>query len=203
MKRTVFVISFFIFLFAIMAGCAASQPKSEQTEKESVLITADYPHYSSIEDLREKADLVVSGTVLTSHVEALNIKSILNDQDKNADPGGDLSSFEMVYTIYTLKIDKHYKGDAVPDDTIEIKILGGTLDNIVYKFEEAAKLEKNSKYILFLATYANSPASLLNPIQAIYEGKPGADGNYGQVNPKNDLKLSESRMTEMISGKGE
>ena len=54
-----------------------------------------------------------------------------------------------------------------------MKQLGGTIDRVHYVQEDAMTIEIGNTYIMFLETYENSPASLINPIQGIYEYKDG------------------------------
>jgi len=50
---------------------------------------------------------------------------------------------------------------------------------------------------MFLATFPNSPACLLNPIQASYTDDKDAQENFKSANDKNDLKLPASYLEKI------
>jgi len=92
-------------------------------------------------------------------------------EDPKLNPGGETASVSFPNTIYTVEIEAVYKGNVIEGNTIEIKQLGGTVDNVNYTEEDATKIEIGSTYILFLETFSDSPASLINQIEGIYKYK--------------------------------
>lgn len=169
----------------------ANQKKSIQ----KLTINGDYPEYGSLESLVDRADTIIKGKIINYTYSQLNIKDN-KSTDEFLNPGGKIDNSKIPYTIFTVEIEKTYKGNANKKDTIEIKQLGGVIGNIEYVFENDAevKLEKGKKYVFFLETYADSPASLLNPIQASYE----YDDNGNIISQKqNKLKEEKKLLLKM------
>lgn len=193
-----------IAAFVIASGCSAQKSNIGQTNEETVIITTDFPRYSTIEDLTKKADLVISGTILSSTVKELNDLITTNSQDEKLNPNSNppsSSNIYNVYTVYTIKVNDSYKGNVQPGDTIEVKVRGGEINDKNYIYEDGAKFIKNKKYLMFLASFPNSPAMLLNPIQASYTDSEDEKGNFKSVNIKNDLKLPSKYLEQIRKGK--
>lgn len=81
-----------------------------------------------------------------------------------------------------------YKGDAKPGQLIDVGQLGGSYKGVDYVQAEATKLKGGDTYVLFLETYPDAPAALLNPNQAQYQldasgGLNRAQGNTSQLTP--------------------
>jgi len=172
---------------------------TSQGELSTVLVRQDFPHYKSIDSLSEKADVIIKGRVIKSRVEALNDVIYSTSVDEKMNPGGELPEEKTNYTIYTIEIVDSLKGNSKPGDTIEVKQLGGEVGNIEFISEENIDILTGNDYILFLATYENTPASLLNSVQSLYiYGKTSEEGantqkveesNITSANPENDLVL--------------
>ena len=74
-----------------------------------------------------------------------------------------------VITVRTFRLTRVFKGDMRAGSTLEVKQLGGELGGVVYVEEDAVPLDPSAgKYILFLQTYPDAAASLLNPWQGQY-----------------------------------
>lgn len=164
----------------------------KQEEKSIAIVYSDYPYYSSIDALAEKAAIIIEGTVMDSRVEEI---------DERMNPSSDTPPSMMVYTVYTVKVNNSYKGNVEPDETIEIKQVGGEGETIIYKLgviEDYVEFVENKKYVMFLSTYENFPADLLNPIQACYSYEEDTvktksiveNEQLISVNGKNDLTLT-------------
>lgn len=171
---------------AMLSACAAPQ------EGDEVVYNASYPAYESVTELSDAADLVVEGTVVSSVVKEIDVASKLTGddaKDPEANPGGpdQDSPSVMVYTVHKVRVDRVFKGSAVEGSTIEIKELGGTQGNTKYSTEEGIVLRDTKSYVMFLATYDGIPASLLNPIEAVYER---VDGKLTSM-PGNPIKAEE------------
>ncbi|GGM15781.1 hypothetical protein GCM10007977_016230 [Dactylosporangium sucinum] len=124
----------------VLAGCGRPSGSAERVE-----YRADYPMYDSIQMLHERATLVVVGSVLSASVRSLD---------------------GMVHTVYRVQVDRRFKGTSAA--SIEVKQLGGALGGTVYAEAGGIALRTGTRYVLFLETYPDSPASLLNPAQAQY-----------------------------------
>jgi len=145
-------------------GCSTQ----EADVKQDVRVSVDYPHYSSIGILAEKADLVIEGTIIDSRVEEIDTRIRTNIENEQLNPGGEIPSSKHIYTVYTIKISNSYKGNVKPGDTIEVKQIGGETETIVYTVEGSVKLASNEKYVMFLSTCENTPPSFLNSTQSSY-----------------------------------
>ena len=154
-----------ILVFA--SGCAKPLVKD-------VILNSDYPYYGTLEKAKEAADVIIEGKILSEKTAALDYAETLTDEQENdpqMNPGGETDSVRIPYTIYTVEIEQVYKGNVLAGESLEVKQVGGIADNIHYTEEDAADIEIGSTYIMFLVTYPDSPASLINPIEGIYEYK--------------------------------
>ncbi len=159
----------FIGFALVIAGIFFLSQITTTTKK--VMISADYPRYNSLENLVDKADTIINGKVIGFTYSELNITQENQSDDEYFNPGGEKDNSTIPYTVFTVEIEKTYKGNVRENDTIQIKTLGGIVGNTEYVLEstEDTRLEEGKKYVLFLETYDDSPASLLNPTQASYE----------------------------------
>ncbi|KAF4325724.1 hypothetical protein G195_000699 [Phytophthora kernoviae 00238/432] len=93
-------------------------------------------------------------------------------------------------------------------DTIEVKQLGGQLGNTEIINDDNIKFIPTKDYVLFLETYEDTPASLLNSVQSLYVIKPAAKSTQPgeqqsksevvvSANPENDLTLSIEELQEI------
>lgn len=103
--------------------------------------TGDWPWYDSGAALIERADLVVSGR--------------LGDIRSETAQG-------ITYGVAPFMVERVAKGGISPGTTIEVKFMGESSPS-------PAALQRGHRYVLFLETYPDSPASLLNPAQGAYE----------------------------------
>ena len=127
---------------------------------ESVTISSDYPHYSTIRDLSDYATDIVMGRIVSSRVDEL---FILYDSD------GNLLDKGRIYTIHTLQILDIYKGIHTSGDLVEIKQPGGTINRVTHIALGEPTLSNNNNYVFFLHSGDYTvPASYLNPTQSIY-----------------------------------
>lgn len=107
--------------------------------------SCDYPGFASLKEMTDASNLIVNGIIVSDNGISLI----------------DAGAGEMKYRTYDLKVTKCIKGNAVQDESIPIKILETTTDNI------DNLLEAGKEYICFLETYYNGiPASLINMEQS-------------------------------------
>lgn len=159
-------------LACVTAACSPSQVTDE------VFYNAAYPSYATATELGAEADLVIEGTIVSSAVKEIDIATQLSSEDADdpkLNPGGsvDPAPMPIVYTVHQVRVDRVIKGDASVGEVIEVKELGGTLGKTKYVTAEGIVLKGKATYVLFLATFDGSPASLLNPVQGAYK----RDGN--------------------------
>lgn len=138
------------FLLSACGG-ASDTGKNEGTV---TVIHADYPYYDTAQELVDSADLVFTGTVENITCEELDV---------SAEKAGEL----IPYTIYEIRVEDVYKGNA-DDDTICIKQPGGQINGGTYILEGASAISQGETYLFLTQTYENMYPSLLNATQALY-----------------------------------
>lgn len=173
MKKLTYTLSTIGIISTLMlAGCGAKETAAiPQQSKNTVLYSASYPTYTNVEELIGRSNLIIEGTIIDSNFETINITQNPTDpSDEKSNPGiGAHEQMLTPYTVYDVEVHKVYKGNVAAKDIIQVKQLGGEDANNIYVLEDSLKLKKQDKVIMFLETYDNAPASLLNPIQALYQ----------------------------------
>jgi hypothetical protein len=160
---------------AALSGCgaAASSPKPVEV----VNIAADYPDYSSAEQIIDTSDLVVQVQPVSSRVETLQ-PDVSDSTDPLANPQAGVPADQVaqidpvVVTVSTVKIVDVVKGAANPGDLIEVSQLGGVLNGVQYVEADTTTLSPatGTDYVLMLAAHgADDPYDLVNPVQGMYE----------------------------------
>ncbi|MEU6795730.1 hypothetical protein ABZ907_28905 [Nonomuraea wenchangensis] len=152
----------------LLSACSA--------EGHTIRYHADYPVYQTADELYQRATLVVEAHLGdTARVVQDRPRPVPPGADPRSDPraGAPQGAAEppqepIVTTVHQARVVKVFKGTAKPGDVIEVKELGGTVDGVTYEEAEGRPLERNRKYVLFLETYPDSPASLLSPEQGKY-----------------------------------
>lgn len=151
-------------VLAVVGGCKAKQG-NDSAEKVSVnTIHAEYPEYDTAQDIVEASDLVFSGTVRTIDYQMLDVGSGMNQDDPEVYDESEL----LPYTLYTVDVEKVYKGNLETSEII-IKQLGGRFDNDEYMIENSSEIVEGKKYLFLTETYENTYPSLLNAAQSSYE----------------------------------
>ena len=100
----------------------------------------------------------------------------------------------MVVTVRTVTVSRVFKGAVRPGDVVQVKQLGGKLDGVTYSEEHGVPLQENGQYTLFLETYADQPASLLNPVQAQYRVE---SGDALRSLPGNEISTSITQLAKL------
>ncbi|MEV0237610.1 hypothetical protein [Nonomuraea sp. NPDC050786] len=75
----------------------------------------------------------------------------------------------VVSTVFDARALKVFKGTIDAGSTIEVRQLGGALDGITYSEKGTSSLKAGKVQVLFLNTYPDLPATLLNPDQGQYD----------------------------------
>ncbi|MGI5486254.1 hypothetical protein [Microtetraspora malaysiensis] len=164
---------------ATMAACSGT---SASGEGQTITYHADYPAYDSANNLFQKADVVIEATMSAAPARVQELKPDTTSDDPKLNPAAGAPAEQaaaadpVVISVYRAEVKKVYKGAVQPGQTIEIQQLGGQLDGITYQEAEAYPLKQETGYVLFLQTYPDAPAALLNPVQGQYPldaaGKP-------------------------------
>jgi hypothetical protein len=171
--------------FGVLTLAACSSPP------EVVTSYADYPSYSTPQEIVDAADVVVRGEVTGSRVkEEQPIVSTEGDPTLNPQAGLDEAPDVpgIVVTISTVRVEEVIKGDVAVGDLIEVAQLGGLHEGVQYVEAQTTELEEGSEdYVLLLAAHgAGVPYDLLHPVQAMYTVD---DGELEPVPGENDVAV--------------
>jgi hypothetical protein len=137
-----------------------------------VTVVADYPSYETVAALFDKAIVVVE-------VDVSNDSRVTRDEELDG----------LVITVRTARVVTAYKGAMKVGESIDVKEMGGTLEGVEREEAGAVPLTGGARHVLFLETYPDSPASLLNPTQGRYL----VDGS-GELSPVPGNPLTLSRV---------
>jgi len=185
-----------------LTACASAT--HEDAHDKTVLYYADYPSYNDLRELAAGANLIVEGTVTgTPRIlkQAADAPSGTDPQlnpQAGAPAGAQPAPEPMISTVHTFQISKVFKGKATTGQSIEVKEIGGVLDGVTYKNADATPLAAGTKYTLFLQTYPDSPASLLNPQQGKYPVD--AAGNLSAL-PGNPVQVARADLEKLATTK--
>jgi hypothetical protein len=181
-RRTTRVLTVAIITTAL-AACSTSSP-------DDVVYHPSYATYSTPASLRDDASLIIVGTVLSSEVRVIDVAAEPAvegdpDLDPNAGAEGETLPAEFPYTVYQVSIKQVISGNAQAGETIEVGVLGGTIDGVVHVDPEAPSLQKQATYALYLQEFPGEvPAQLMNNKQAAYKKTPAG---FASVSPDNPI----------------
>ena len=82
---------------------------SQKQDKKTIVCSADYPEYTSVDDLSAHADYVVYGTVLSERYESMSLR-IPESGAESAEAGQD--NEQTVVTVYEVRVQESYSGAA-------------------------------------------------------------------------------------------
>ncbi|MEN0129629.1 MAG: hypothetical protein AAGC49_09330 [Brevundimonas sp.] len=154
-----------------LAACSPDEP-------EVVMSTADYPSYSTPQEIVDAADVVVRGEVLGARVEE-DHPVVSTEGDPTLNPQAGLDEVPdvpgIVVTVSTVRVEEVIKGDVAVGDLIEVSQLGGLYEGVQYLESQTTPLEEGSQdYVLLLAAHGPGvPYDLLHPVQAMYTVEAG------------------------------
>jgi hypothetical protein len=159
-----------------------------------VVYQGDYPSYQNAAELVEKATLVIEATVAGPHVDKLYPSGGGTDPETNPQAGAAEPEDDpgLVITVWSATVKTVHKGSAKPGDVVEVKQMGGQFDGVVYEQEGQVPFREGTTYLLFLETYPDAAASLLNPDQAQYEVT--QDGTYRPVSEDNQITVTRENL---------
>ena len=158
-----------------------------EAEKSVTVLQADYPKYNTAEELVESSDLVFTGTVKNIEYQMIDVST---DKEPDEDTGF-VDDEKMPYTLYTVDVDKIYKG-SIESSTIIIKRAGGSFGSDEYVVENASEIAKGKKYLFVTETYEDTYPSLLNADQSSYDmdtPQTIMDGEEKEITLSDILKL--------------
>lgn len=163
MKKITVVLALLAFAAACVGiGVKVSRSGGSKDKTNVTILQTDYPEYDTASELAEAADLIFQGTVSNVKYQMLDVRT-----EKDQDAG--LSETEAIpYTLYTIDVEKVYKGP-LKEPTITIKRPGGKFGNNEYIAENASEILTGRDYLFIAESYENSYPSLLNPTQSSYD----------------------------------
>lgn len=159
-----------------LAGCSTSSEPGVNLASETVVLSADYPVFDSIESASDEADLIVKGEYIDSAVELL-YPTIETEGDPESNPQQgiaseevDLEEMAIVTTVSQLRITEVLKGDVNVGDIIEVSQVGGEYDDVTYDEESTTLLSEVDvpEVALFLNQTSDTTFDLINPAQGIF-----------------------------------
>jgi hypothetical protein len=184
-----------LLMVAAAAACSAGGDHADAHNSSDILYRADYPFYATADELFKGATLVVQGRI-ESGKDVIRIVQPAPAGKALPGPVEAERREGMVVTVSTVKVARVFKGDAKPGDVVQVKQLGGKLDGVSYAEENGVPLRENGQYALFLETYSDQPASLLNPVQAQY---PVESGNALRSLPGNEIATSVTQLDKLAT----
>ena len=131
---------------------------SQKQDKKTIVCSADYPEYTSVDDLSAHAEYVVYGTVLSERYESMSLR-IPESGAESAEAGQD--NEQTVVTVYEVRVKESYSGAASSGDVLKVMLLGGETEDTVYQYEDSPEIEVGSQIV-------ENGAWLLNNTQALY-----------------------------------
>ncbi|SES68903.1 hypothetical protein [Anaerobranca gottschalkii] len=164
LKKEIISIVVIALLILTITGC-----------KSVVKVHIIYPLYDDLDSMILSADTIVEGKILSMTVVGSEQEGVL-------------------YTVYDVEIITNFKGKFNSKEVIKIKQVGGETKDLVVTTDERVNLKKDLTYLLFLVTYEDSPASLINPTQGAYLLE---DGKYIEHND-NKIKINREILKQRI-----
>jgi len=200
MKKTVQRFAVFVFLLVTLVSAylltnrqefveLAQHPYENTIDDDLVImrISGDFPFYNSIGDLADRATDVVKVEVLDERVELINIwmPPLYECEMFNYYFERYPFLFEAYYifTVHRLLVLDVFMGESHQGEILEVKLIGGQMDNVILINDEYVPLTVGDVLVLFLETYdiENMPASLLNPVQSVYRFTPSQANAIGSL----------------------
>lgn len=153
-------------------------------EQSVTVLQADYPQYSTAEELIGASDLVFAGKV--KHI-VCRMTDVSADGETDEETGfvdqEESGNEEIPYTFYTIGVENVYKG-SVEASELTVKHMGEAFDTGEYVVEGAAELPEiiiGKSYLFIVETYGDAACpSLLNLDQSVYEMDTAQDINEAE-----------------------
>lgn len=165
MKKMIAVLTMAVLITAAVGiGVKLNHEDHFNGEKNVTILQADYPEYNTAPELVGASDLVFQGTVRNIEYQMLDVST---EKGRDQDTGL-LESEAIPYTLYTIHVEKVYKG-TIQTPTITIKKPGGKFGNNEYVVEDESEISAGGDYLFVAETYENSYPSLLNLKQGSYD----------------------------------
>lgn len=191
----------------VVGGLILAIGASTPNETSSVVFSADYPDYDTLEDVEAASSLVVevsftgeSRTVIMEPEMPADPSDPRQNPELGVDPAALASQPKtppIVTTVHKARVIKVIEGTARVGAVIEIQELGGTYDGIEYvPHDQDTKLDTRSSYLVFLALGSPGvPYQVVNPGQAAF---PMTDGGEPMPLESNELDVTTAELREYV-----
>lgn len=151
---------------------SAAVPDTEASgspEQQVMYTHLNYPYYPSLEELSEKSDYIIYGTVLSERCELMSL--VIPSDDVSLDPDWEADDELSVVTIFEVRIKGSYTDEADSGDVLEVLIRGGKMEELEEIVCESPHIEVGNEYIFFLSKsrIVDNGAWLLSDVQALYQ----------------------------------
>lgn len=140
----------------------------------TVRTDATFANYTSAEQMTTEAtDVVQAKFTGKTRVVEIGPSAPAPGADEKSNPSlnapsADVPNDKIVYTVYEMRAQKVFKGTLKPGQTFEVKQMGGLVGKVRYMPEESAPLDQGNSSLLFMVSFPDAPASILNPTQGLY-----------------------------------
>ena len=157
----------------------------------------------TVEQITDESDIIIIGTVKSSDT------SWFHNTSKRIQPEGwesDEERWDLKYvvTYYTVEIENYLKGDGPKE--ITVGLLGGTVRNHTFIFEDSPTLTENEKVLLFLQPSWEGAVNYTGPdtyiIYGYYQGKYSLD-NDKAINYDSSLNTTKDSLIEKVKASTE
>lgn len=128
-----------VWIVLLMTGCTAPGPEggSDQSGYPITYLHPDWPSYATAEEIEKASTYIYSGTVTDVSFEIIDYSTGKIDRDRSS-----TASSRTLYTIYTIRTDKNFKGESPSE--VKICVIGGIVG---FREEEQFKLLESSGLI--------------------------------------------------------
>ena len=170
-KKTEYDVVLLDIMLPKLNGFEVCQRIREFSNMPIIMLTAKTEDMDKILGLEYGADDYIAKPFnileVKARIKAIMRRSKRTEKEKDQDAG--LSETEAIpYTLYTIDVEKVYKGP-LKEPTITIKRPGGKFENNEYITENAPEILTGRDYLFIAESYENSYPSLLNPTQSAYD----------------------------------
>jgi hypothetical protein len=183
------ILCFVISLTFLASKVITTTNESGQSQfSNTVQIAHDYEEYKDIKTMKKDAGMVFQGTVVKVNKPVKLVEFyISNDKSR---------PYYAAYTISDIQVEKVIKGKLNPGDIVQIKQLGGFIDDTTWNSQDEPLLTEGKQGVFFTDPYKVNeeyPPSVLMFEQGIFEINDGmVKPNKLQTNLTINAKLNES-----------
>ena len=190
-----------------------NQNKMEITEREleKVEIQGDFFILEDVEEMADLATDIISGKVLDSRVEKVNLqptRDIVVEDMLNQGMSQEEVDFELygigfepdyeIMTVYRVQVLEVFQGSLTIGEIVEVMRIGGEYGNQYWFVADAIELEVDTELVLFLFSrrLTGNPFVLVSHIQGVYYIPSGVE-EYEYLIEYENLELELDNASEL------